>query len=309
MSMYRTALPQLQDKVFLLDGGIETYLIYIEGLELPHFAAFDLLSIDAGEAALRKYFQPYIDLAITTKRGLVLESPTWRANRDWARKLGYSTSELSEINQRAIALMASLQQQQTSDSPMVISACIGPRGDGYLPSARMSVSEAYDYHGEQIHSFASTSADMVSGLTMNYLEEAIGIALAAKDANMPVVISFTTETDGRLPDGSTLKEAIQAVDHATFNGPAYYMINCAHPDHFNAALTQEPWTQRIKGLRANASRRSHAELDAATELDPGNPQELGELYRDLRQRFSSFNVLGGCCGTDIRHISAINACC
>jgi len=309
MTNYRNALPQLGDKLFLLDGGLETYLIYVEGRELPLFAAFDLLSIDVGESVLRNYFQPYIDLAVLSKRGLILDSPTWRANRDWGARLGYSIAELEQLNRKSIALLETLRQQQTANSPIVVSGCIGPRGDGYIPGAAMSVSEAYDYHGEQISTFADTSADQVSAFTLNYVNEAVGIALAAKDANIPVVISFTTETDGCLPDGTSLKDAVVAVDDASSGTPAYYMINCAHPDHFAPALANEPWAQRIRGLRANASRLSHQELEASTELDAGNPAELGELYRSLRQRFNNINVLGGCCGTDIRHISAINACC
>lgn len=321
MTRYRHALPQLSNDIFLTDGGIETTLIFHQGLALPCFAAFDLLSSHKGRQQLREYYAPYLDLAVTAKRGLILESPTWRANADWGDQLGYNSHDLAQSNQAAIELMQDLRnefdrfeqarsQQARSQQAMVISGCVGPRGDGYRPTHVMDSESARQYHSQQIQTFADTQADMVTAITMNYVQEAIGITLAAQDANMPVVISFTTETDGRLPSGDTLQAAIQAVDKATNNGPAYYMINCAHPDHFASVLQEkEDWVQRIKGLRANASRCSHAELDEADSLDEGCPSEFGQLYAELRQRLPHINVLGGCCGTDARHIRAVSNYC
>lgn len=311
MTAYRESLPQLQDKIFLLDGGLETMLVYHYGLELPYFAAFELLNSTQGMNILREYFQRYVDLALSSDRGLILEAPTWRANPDWAQKMGYGSAALADINRRAIALMEEFRQtHQRPGCPFVVAASVGPRGDGYIASQLMSADQAQQYHAEQIGAVADTSADFISALTLNYVDEAVGITRAAQEAGIPVVISFTTETDGSLPDGTSLKAAIEAVDAATGEGPAYYMINCAHPEHFSQALAQnEPWVRRIRGLRANASRKSHAELEASTELDSGDPQELGQWYQRLRTRFSHLNVLGGCCGTDIRHIEAINASC
>jgi S-methylmethionine-dependent homocysteine/selenocysteine methylase len=151
---------------------------------------------------------------------------------------------------------------------------------------------------------------MVTAITMNYVQEAIGIARAAEAAKMPVAISFTLETDGKLPTGQSLRGAILAVDRASRGAPAYYMINCAHPTHFMTILdSSEPWVKRIRGLRANASKCSHAELDVATDLDDGNPVELGGEYRAILARHPHINVLGGCCGTDHRHVEAIAHAC
>lgn len=311
MYQYRDNLPQLGSKIFLMDGGLETTLIYQNGIELPQFAAFDLLSIKSGEQTLRDYFIPYLEIARQSRRGFVLESPTWRANPDWGSKIGYSLDELADINRKAIVLMAELRDEyQNEATPLVISGCIGPRGDGYRADMTMSVEEARDYHAFQVNIFADSAADFVSALTLNYVEEAVGVALAAKDANVPAVISFTTETDGLLPNGTTLQEAIETVDKVTNAYPAYYKINCAHPQHFLPALQRgAPWIQRIRALRANASCKSHAELDAATELDRGNPHELAQQYRALRRDFPNLTVLGGCCGTDIEHLRAINSVC
>jgi S-methylmethionine-dependent homocysteine/selenocysteine methylase len=174
----------------------------------------------------------------------------------------------------------------------------------------MSADEAQAYHAQQIGVFAESDADMVTAITMTNANEAIGVARAAQAAGMPVAISFTLETDGRLPTGQGLKEAIDEVDAATGNAPAYYMINCAHPTHFEATLDAEAaWVQRVRGLRANASKRSHAELNEAPDLDEGNPAELGAEYHAILRRHPQINVLGGCCGTDRRHVEAICGVC
>ena len=311
MAQYRNALPQLAGTLFLTDGGIETTLIFHEGLELPDFAAFHLLETPQGEAALRKYFRTYAEIAKRFGTGLILESATWRANADWGKKLGYTPEELADANRRAIRLLEELRSEYESErTPIVISGCIGPRGDGYVPDRAMSAQEAEDYHREQMEALAGSAADMVCAITMNYVEEAVGIARAAQRASMPVAISFTVETDGNLPTGQRLKAAIEQVDAATSGHPSYYMINCAHPTHFDNVLAQgERWAQRIRGLRANASRMSHAQLNEAPELDAGNATELGQDYAGLKKRLPQLNVMGGCCGTDHRHIEEIASAC
>jgi len=311
MAHYRANLPQLSSDLFITDGGIETTLIFREGLDLPDFAAFDLLKHDAGYQALEKYFCTYATLARNYQVGLILESATWRANPDWGTKLGYSSQALAQMNQKAIALLHDIRQKyETQLSRMVISGCIGPRGDGYIPADVMTADEAQHYHQTQIETFCDADADLVTAITMNYVEEAIGIARAAQSAGIPVVISFTVETDGKLPTGQTLKDTIAQVDSATNQAPAYYMLNCAHPSHFAEVLTAgEPWLGRIRGIRANASTKSHAQLNESETLDDGNPEELGSQYRELKDKLKNLNVLGGCCGTDHRHVEAICQAC
>ncbi len=308
---YRNALPQLGSGLFLTDGGLETTLIFHEGLDLPDFAAFLLLKTPEGEAALGKYFRTYAEIAKQFGTGLILESATWRANSDWGTKLGYTPGELAEANRKAIHLLEEVRNEyETDHTPVVISGCLGPRGDGYIPDRAMSEPEAAAYHQDQIDTFAGSAADMVCAVTMNYVEESLGITRAAQRANMPVAISFTVETDGNLPTGQTLKEAIEQVDEATSGYPSYYMINCAHPTHFERALDEGGlWLDRIRGLRANASRKSHAELNESAELDVGNPLELGMQYAHLKTRLLRLNVMGGCCGTDHRHVEQIAEAC
>jgi S-methylmethionine-dependent homocysteine/selenocysteine methylase len=307
---YRAELPQLDGGVFLTDGGIETSLIFHEGLDLPLFAAIDLLKTEEGTEAVRRYYEPYLELARERGLGFVLESPTWRASPRWARELGYSDEELDELNRKAIGLMEELRDGHDIGAPIVISGCIGPQDDGYSPGTTLSAAEAEDYHSTQIRTFADTPADMVCALTLTYVDEAVGIARAAQEAGLPAAISFTVETDGRLPSGQGLGEAIEQVDAETGSSPAYYMVNCAHPTHFEDAIEGgAAWARRIRGIRANASTKSHAELDESDELDDGDPDDLGPRYAALGEKLTNLNVLGGCCGTDHRHVAAIRDAC
>lgn len=312
-SLYRNALPQLSGGLFVTDGGIETSLMFHQGLELPDFAAFDLFRRPGGETALREYFRAYARIAARHNADLVLEAATWRASGDWGTRLGYGERELADANRRAIVLLERIRDElsETTRTVAVISGCVGPRGDGYQPASMMTIDQALRYHRAQVETFAATAADMVSAITMNYVQEAIGIALAARDAEMPVAVSFTVETDGRLATGQPLADAIGQVDAATGSYPAYYMLNCAHPEHFDPVLEPDAsWIGRVRGLRANASRKSHAELNESPELDAGDPSELAAQYAWLKQhRLPRLNVLGGCCGTDERHIESIAAAC
>lgn len=308
MSKYRNNLPQMADGIFLTDGGFETTMLFHEGLDLPDFATFPLFYDENALEIMRNYYSKHAALARDNGFGFILESATWRANADWGTKQGFSAAKLADANRRAIEMLVETRREfENEKTKLVISGCLGPRGDGYVPSNMMTAEEAREYHSAQVHTFSETEADMVSAFTLNYVDEAIGIAEAANLCGMPSVISFTVETDGRLASGQMLKEAIEAVDEATGSAPSYYMINCAHPTHFQDALENgEAWTERIRGIRANASSKSHAELDDSKELDTGNPLELGQQYCELLERLKNLKVLGGCCGTDFRHIEAIS---
>ena len=308
--MATAPLPQLEH-LFLTDAGLETDILFNRGIDLPHFASITLLKTESGRQALVDYFQGFLELAKRLATGIVLESATWRASSDWAEPLGLSQAELDGLNHAAVQMLIQLRETYQSAVPqIVISGCIGPRGDGYDPGRIMGIEEAETYHAQQASVLAAAGADLLTGITMTNIPEAIGLARAARALGTPVAISFTVETDGRLPSSDRLADAVIAVDAAVSGYPAYYMINCAHPTHFTSVLDQTAdWTSRIGGVRANASRCSHAELDAMTELDIGDIAELAVLHRDLRQRFPNINVLGGCCGTDLRHVTAIAEAC
>ncbi len=304
---YRDALPPLSGTTCVADGGMETVLVFHRGIDLPCFASFPLLTSDEGRGELRRYFEPFGALARERRVGVLLDTPTWRANADWGERLGFGADRLADVNRRAVTLLESIRADvETAGTPVVISGCVGPRSDAYRPVELMSADEAERYHRPQIETLSDTAADLISALTLTYPAEAVGIVRAARRAEMPVVISFTVETDGRLPDGTPLREAIERVDGETDGAAAYFMVNCAHPTHFAHVLEEDgPWLDRIGGVRANASRKSHAELDASETLDEGDPAELAEGYRAFRNRVPRMNVVGGCCGTDHRHVAAI----
>lgn len=304
-------LPQLRGGLFLTDGGLETTLIFHDKLDLPHFAAFVLLKDQVGRATLRRYYRSYLEIAADQGLGFILEAPTWRASPDWAQRLGLSPGELELYNRDAIMLLHELRVEwRDRVRQLVVSGCVGPRGDGYDPGEVMTAEAACAYHAPQIATYAAAECDLITAVTMTNIPEAIGVVRAAKTTGKPVVISFTVETDGRLPTGQRLQEAIETVDAVSGAGPAYYMVNCAHPTHFADTLNGDgAWVGRIGGLRANASKRSHQELNEAPDLDDGDPSALGREHADLIRRHSHLRVLGGCCGTDHRHVAAIGRAC
>jgi homocysteine S-methyltransferase len=303
---HRTALPQLTENVLLTDGGMETTLVFLDGFELPCFASFPLLETDEGRAALSRYYEPYLEVARRHGTGFVIEAATWRANPAWGAQLGYSLDALADANRRAVDFVAAIaDREEEPGRPFVINVPFGPEGDAYDPASRMSADEAERYHAWQAGVIAGTQADVITGLTITYVEEAIGIVRAAAAAGMPVAMSFTVETDGRLPTGQPLAEAIEQVDSETDGAAAYFMVNCAHPTHFVAVLDEPgPW-ERVRGIRANASTKSHAELDESEELDDGDPDDLARQYLALGERLPHLTVLGGCCGTDHRHVGSV----
>lgn len=301
----RAVLPHRSDRAYVTDGGLETDLIFHHGVDLPHFAAFPLLENPAGRDLLRQYYDGYASIAARAGAALLLESPTWRANPDWGDLLGYSSVQLHDVNQSAIQFLQEIRQHYSADiDPILLSGAIGPRGDGYVSSGAIDSGEAADYHAPQVHALADAGADIVTAYTLTEPGEAIGIVKAARAADVPVAISFTVETDGRLPGGASLADAIDAVDAS--GGPDYFLVNCAHPSHMEPAFRAAgAWRERISGLRANASRKSHAELDEAAELDEGDPNELADEHHRLRTALPGLRIIGGCCGTDARHVAAI----
>ncbi len=303
-------IPLLQSEaLFLTDGGLETDMMFHRGVQLPFFASVNLLRNADGRAALDKYFRSYLMLARKLGTGFELVSASWRASPDWAGEFGISQHELDELNAKSVEMLLALQAE-FADVPTFVTGCIGPRGDGYDPGRIMTVEEAQDYHRRQATVLAAAGAEMIGAMTITNIPEATGITRAAQALHVPAYISFTVETDGRLPTGDSLESAVAAVDEATGAYPVYYMVNCAHPTHFGDVLVDGgQWVKRIGGIRANASRCSHAELEAMTELDDGNPAELGQEYSELVDRLPHLKVLGGCCGTDIRHIAAIAERC
>lgn len=298
-------LPQLRDRPMVTDGGMETDLIFHHHVDLPCFAAFPLVETEAGRSLLESYYDGYAAVARAAGAGLLLEAPTWRANPDWGARLGYGPADLARVNAAAIAMLMGLRERYaTTITDVIISGMVGPRGDGYRPDQLMSPDEAAAYHRPQVQAFADAGADMVTALTLADAGEAIGIVRAARGAGRPVAISFTVETDGRLPGGVPLAQAITEVDAAA--APDYFLVNCAHPDHVALGLAEPgPWRERLLGMRYNASPKNHAELDEADGLDDDDPALLTAAHERLTPLLPRMPILGGCCGTDARHVASL----
>lgn len=305
MHTARTPWPAA-DTAVVTDAGLETWLVFHRGIDLPAFAAYPLAATPAGRELLTEYYRAFADIASAAGAAVQLEAPTWRANPDWARQLGHGRRELGTLIDRAIGVVAEVRTTWRGDQAFLVGGTVGPRGDGYVVGTCMDPEEAAGYHSFQVERMAEAGADLVTALTMGTVGEAAGVALAARRAGIPAVISFTVETDGRLPSGTSLASAIEATDEATDSYPLHYMVNCAHPSHFDHVLDPaSSWTNRLGGIRANASTLSHAELDEMTELDEGDPDDLAVRYAELRRRLPSLQVVGGCCGTDHRHVAAM----
>jgi S-methylmethionine-dependent homocysteine/selenocysteine methylase len=304
---HRDPHPFDDGSLWLTDAGAETALIFHQGVDLPGFATFPLLESETGRAALRTYIEPFLALARDRNAGFVLGTATWRANPDWGTELGYDQAALADVNRRAVEFAEELRSATPAwDRPVLIEGVLGPRGDAYAPSSLMTAAEAERYHSTQLQVLGDSAADVACALTLTYADEAIGMVRAAQAAGLPISVSFTVETDGRLPSGQTLRAAIEQVDAETDGAPVHYMINCAHPTHFAGALTDAgPWLERLRALRANSSTLSHAELDEAEDLDDGDPADLARRHAELREALPNLTLLGGCCGTDIRHVTSI----
>jgi S-methylmethionine-dependent homocysteine/selenocysteine methylase len=298
-----TTSPLLDRGPFVTDGGLETDLIFHREVDLPEFAAFPLLDAEHGRDLLRKYYDGYADVARRAGTGLLLETPTWRANPDWAAKVGYDKQALDRVNQTAVEFVGVQAAKNADLATVLLVGAMGPRGDGYVAGDTPDPDEAAEYHSVQIRSFATAGADLVSAITITSPQEAMGVVAAARAAGVPVAIGFTVETDGRLPDGTPLGAAIQAVDAA--GGPDWFLVNCAHPTHIAPALDGGAWQSRIAGLRPNSSTMTHEELDAMEELDEGDMALLVSSLDALRPHLPALSIVGGCCGTDSRHVAAL----
>ena len=308
-SKSRHLLADIGDQIFLTDGGMETVMVFQEGIDLPQFASFTLLDSADGRAALTKYYTAFLDEAAAQQAGFLLDTPTWRASAGWGKVMGLAPEQIDAINREAVALVQKLRADRPpQQQPILINGVIGPHGDAYAPEQALSAEAAHHYHHRQIAVLAAAGVDLISAMTISSHGEAIGIAKAADEFDQPVTLSFTVETDGRLINGMSLADAIHRTDDATDAAPLWYGINCAHPDHFRDILSGD-WVNRIGVLRANASRRSHAELDESTELDAGDVTELAQDYHQLLHMLPGLHVLGGCCGTDLRHVAAIGRSC
>jgi homocysteine S-methyltransferase len=308
------------DKTFMTFAGIETYLMFLQRFPLREFCAFEVLDHDdAWEQTSREFLRPIADACARNGHGLIADSFVWRASPAYVAQLGYREADVSRFNREGVRRVRKLISEWRAEAgvsdtatPVIVSADVGPRGDAYQ-GGEISIDEAVAYHTPQMQALADSEVDLVVALTMTSVNETVGLARVAKEHGVPIGVSATVETDGSLPTGWSLAEFVMRVDDATDGYPVFHMVNCAHPQHLAPTLAAAresgaPWVDRIKGFRANASTRSHDELDNSPELDRGDVADLAKQMAGMHADFS-LKIVGGCCGTDAEHIQAIAKAC
>ncbi|MDX2274422.1 MAG: homocysteine S-methyltransferase family protein [Hyphomonadaceae bacterium] len=300
---------QREDVIYLTEGGQETELMYKFGFELPEFAMYPLLDNAEALAAMRGMYQRVLETAAKHQVGVLLGGLDYRASPDWASKLGYSREGLADAQFRCIGFLREAAEPFEGQIPDIkIVGCVGPRGDAYSLNRTITAEEAEDYHAVQIETLKRAGVDLISAMTFNNIEEAVGVARAAAKANMPLTVSFTLDSTHRLKSGPSLKQAIEQTDARAGDArPAFYGVNCSHPVEFEPALEPGDWIKRVRSLRPNASAKEKVELCKIGHLEDGDPVEFGEQMGDLARRYPHIDVWGGCCGTWERHLDHIAA--
>ncbi|KAJ5210720.1 Homocysteine S-methyltransferase [Penicillium cf. griseofulvum] len=299
-------LPQLTSiKPFITEGGIETTLIYTKNIDLPNFSTLPVLNTEDGKETISSIYKGYIDIARAHSTGVVLETRTWRGSPLWSSEIGLSIPQMVDLNHTAVKLLQGIRSETPFD-PIVISGAMGPLQDAYQDST-VSFDQAREYYGPQIRAFAEEGVDMLCIMTVTNLDEAFGAVSLAREYNLPIHVSFSIETDGRLRGGKTLEDAIREVDSVTENYVTYYGVNCAHPRYIIMAVQDMPMEvrSRLGSIRGNSSLKSHEELDNSTELDRGDIPGWVQEFNQLVSMLPGLKVVGGCCGTDEEHIDAI----
>tara|TARA_R100001377_G_scaffold80331_1_gene59158 strand:- start:1381 stop:2292 length:912 start_codon:yes stop_codon:yes gene_type:complete len=259
-----------------------------------------LIFTKEGRAALRGLYQEYIDVAAASERPILLCTPTWRANQERVA----ASKQRQDINVAAAKFMHDLVASQPKKVTVKVGGLIGCKNDCYLPEQGLSLHEARDFHRWQIDELASASVDFLMAVTLPSVEEAAGIAQAMQATGLPYIISFVIGADGRVLDGTALEAAIAYVDAHTTTKPLGYFVNCSYPSFLHPATMAKIPPGRLIGLQANASSLSHAQLEGSKELKAESVSEWAELMVQLNRDFG-LKILGGCCGTDDKHLSAL----
>ena len=299
--------PRLENKFYLTEGGTETEILYKWGFELPEFAMFPLLDNPEADRVIRDMYRRYFEVAAEHNTGMLIVGHDYRASPDWGEKLGYSAEGLREMQQRTIQFLQEMRTEyEDRVSDVYIGASIGPRGDAYGTGDAITESEAEDYHSVQLENLEGTAADMAIALTFNNIPESIGVIRAGVAAGLPVGVSLTLTPEGRLRSGPSLREAIEAIEEATDGAAAWFGTNCAHPVEFEPAFADAgSWFDRLRYIRPNAAKMDKIALCSLGHLEDGDPVELGGEMGEIARRFPRADILGGCCGTDERHLSEI----
>ena len=305
--MARDFPPRLKGKFYLTEGGTETEVLYKHGFDLPEFAMFPLLDDPEATAVIRQMYRRYFAVAEEHGAGLLLIGHDYRASPDWGAKLGYSPEGLAEMQRKAMAFLDDLRRDYAGRvGDVYIAGCLGPRGDAYGTGGAITEDEAEAYHSVQLRTLKETPADMAIALTFNNIPEAIGAVRAAQALDMPIGVSLTLTAEGRLRSGPTLREAVETIDAGTDGAATWFGTNCEHPLEWADALADAgPWLERMRYFRPNAARMEKLALCTLGHLEDGDPEELGSQMGALAAALPRADILGGCCGTDERHLGAV----
>lgn len=296
---------------FLTDGGIETRLIYEFGIDLPDFASFLALFDDRGRAALREIYRGYLAVAAEFRMPMLVGAPTWRAHPECLRRFGFAKADdLRRVNAEAVAFLQDLRRETRTETLVHIAGVIGPRRDGYRAEDAPALDEARAYHEAQAQALAGLGVDLLYAPTFPSRDELAGVAQAMARTGLAYALAPVIDPKGRLLDGHSFAEAVRLVDESTDPKPLYFLAGCVHPSTFLAAAaeggdrTMPRMPGRLAGIKANASPLPPEELDRLGHLDADAPAVLAQEILAARRRYG-LRILGGCCGTNDRHIRAL----
>lgn len=307
MAITATFPPRRDGVFYLAEGGQETEIMYKFGHDLPHFAMFTLLDQPAAVADMRAMYRRYLDTAARHGFNALMGGLDYRASPDWAGLLGYTRSDLRDMQLRSVDFLREAAQPYAGQiREILIVGTVGPRGDAYSLNQVITADEAEDYHSAQLETLRDAKVDLVSALTFNNTPEAVGVARAAASFGLPLSVSFALDSDHRLMSGPTLREVIETVDREAGEArPAYFGVNCSHPLEFTPALESGEWIRRIRMLRPNAVSMEKTQLCRLGHLESGDPDELGRQMGELAARYPHIDIWGGCCGTWDAHLDRI----
>lgn len=292
--------------LYLTEAGTETEVLYKEGYELPHFAMWTLLDNPEAMERIGDMYRRYLDVAAENETGIVLCGFDYRASPDWAALLDVDRDGLREVIHRGIGFLRDVSDPYRDRVPhILLGGSIGPRGDAYSRGEPVTADSAEEYHSFQIACLKEAGADIACAHTFNNIPEAVGVARAARAEGLPLAMYFSLDSSSRLNTGPSLRDAVIETDSQTGNAPLFYGLNCSHPVEFEPALEPGDWIDRLRSIRPNASKMEKIALCKLGHLEDGDPDELGAQMGDLARRYPHMDIMGGCCGTDERHLSRI----
>lgn len=295
----------------ITDGGIETRIMFETNLSMdPELQVAALVPDPDGAAALRSIYESYIKAAGEFGLPIVIGTPTFRASLNFARRAGHGGEEsVRELNVGAVRLLRQLRED-SDHRPIFIAGVIGPSGDAYTPGDALGAPEAAAYHRLQTEVLAEEGVEFLFAPTFPAVDEALGVAMAMGRSGLPYVVSFVLDTAGRVLDGTPLTAAIERIDNEALPPPLYYSISCVYPDVAaraleDAARDSKTLVGRIAELKANGSPLGTDELVRLDHIEATPPEPFAELLWSLHESHPVLRVIGGCCGTDDRHIRAL----